>query len=73
LDGRVAATGEQLTGQVICSSKGCRAPATSALVWNNPTLHTPGREKLWHACDDHLNALTQFLDLRGFLRRVDPC
>lgn len=69
----MAVTGEQLTEQVICSSKGCRAPATSALVWNNPTLHTPGREKLWHACDEHLHALTQFLDLRGFLRRVDPC
>ncbi|MCW2543275.1 MAG: hypothetical protein JWM40_827, partial [Frankiales bacterium] len=29
------------------------------------------REKLWHACDDHRTSLSQFLDLRGFLIRVD--
>jgi len=57
----------------ICSAKGCRALAVHALVWNNPKLHTPDREKLWHACDDHLTSLSEFLDLRGFLKRVDPC
>jgi hypothetical protein len=55
-----------------CSAKGCRADATSVLVWNNPRLHTAGREKTWAACDDHLDSLSRFLDLRGFLRRVDP-
>ena len=57
----------------ICSAKGCRATAVHALVWNNPTLHTPEREKTWVACDEHLASLSQFLDLRGFLRRVDAC
>jgi len=57
----------------VCSSKGCRAPAVYAVVWNNPTLHTPEREKLWHACADHRKTLSDFLDLRGFLIRVDPC
>lgn len=57
----------------ICSSKGCRAPAVHVLVWNNPTLHTPDREKTWVACAEHLHALSTFLELRGFLRRVDPC
>jgi hypothetical protein len=44
-----------------------------ALVWNNPKVHTPDREKLWHACDEHRTSLSQFLELRGFLIRVDPC
>ena len=55
-----------------CSSKGCRNDALHVLVWNNPKLHTPGREKTWVACDDHLASLSQFLEVRGFLRRVDP-
>ena len=55
-----------------CSAKGCRADAVHVLVWNNPKLHTPGREKTWVACDDHLGSLSQFLEIRGFLRRVDP-
>ena len=54
-----------------CSAKGCRADAQHVLVWNNPKLHTPGREKTWAACDDHLEHLSQFLSARGFLRRVD--
>jgi hypothetical protein len=55
----------------VCSAKGCRALATHAVVWNNPKLHTPDREKVWHACDEHRESLSQFLDLRGFLKRVD--
>lgn len=56
----------------ICSAKGCRADAVHALVWNNPRLHVPGREKTWVACEDHRDSLSQFLSTRGFLRRVDP-
>jgi hypothetical protein len=56
----------------ICSAKGCRQDALHVLVWNNPRLHVPGREKNWVACGDHLPTLSQFLDSRGFLRRVDP-
>ena len=56
-----------------CSAKGCRNTAVHALVWNNPKIHTPDREKLWHACDEHLTHLSEFLGLRGFLIRVDPC
>jgi hypothetical protein len=32
---------------LICSAKGCRAPARHALLWNNPSLHTPDRRKVW--------------------------
>jgi hypothetical protein len=56
---------------VICSAKGCRAAASYAVVWNNPKIHPPEREKTWVACEEHRQALADFLDLRGFLRRVD--
>jgi len=56
----------------ICSAKSCRQAARWSLVWNNPRLHTPDREKRWVACDTHRPTLAAFLDARGFLRRVDP-
>lgn len=56
----------------VCSAKGCRAPAIWALRWNNPKLHPPQRRKTWLACADHRESLTDFLQLRGFLREVDP-
>ena len=57
---------------VVCSAKGCRAPAAHLLVWNNPRLHTPDREKIWSACGEHRASLGEFLTVRGFLRRIDP-
>jgi hypothetical protein len=56
----------------ICSARGCTAPATHELRWNNPRLHTPDRRKVWLACDDHRGSLAAFLDARGFLREVVP-
>ncbi|MHA6763549.1 hypothetical protein [Streptacidiphilus sp. PAMC 29251] len=55
-----------------CSAKGCRQPAVWVLVWNNPKLHTPERRKTWIACEEHREHLSQFLDLRGFLKDVVP-
>ena len=55
----------------VCSAKGCTAPATWELLWNNPKLHTPDRRKTWLACDAHLPTLSQFLDARGFLQEVE--
>jgi hypothetical protein len=57
---------------LICSARGCRRTAAHALRWNNPKLHTPDRRKTWLACDTHLPTLRQFLDVRGFLREVEP-
>jgi hypothetical protein len=57
---------------VRCSAKGCRADAVHVLVWNNPRLHAPDREKTWTACEAHREHLSHFLQLRGFLRRVEP-
>lgn len=55
-----------------CSAKGCRQPAVWVLVWNNPKLHTPERRKTWLACEEHREHLSQFLDLRSFLKDVVP-
>jgi hypothetical protein len=55
----------------ICSAKGCRALATHVILWNNPKLHTPDREKPWHACESHLESLSQFLQVRGFFLRAE--
>ncbi|HVE62761.1 MAG TPA: hypothetical protein VNB94_03015 [Mycobacteriales bacterium] len=55
----------------ICSAKSCQATAQHVLVWNNPRLHTADREKTWAACDEHRDTLGEFLNVRGFLRRVE--
>ena len=57
---------------LICSAKGCGAPATWALEWNNPKLHEPDRRKTWLACEEHRDSLSAFLDARGFLRQATP-
>ncbi len=56
---------------VICSARGCREPAAWAVVWNNPRIHTPDREKIWTACDGHRDHLADYLRRRSMLRRVD--
>ena len=55
----------------MCSAKGCRALAVHVVLWNNPKVHTPDREKPWHACEEHRASLSEFLDVRGFLLRVE--
>ena len=57
---------------VICSAKGCTAPAVWDLLWNNPKIHTPSRRKHWLACPDHQESLSAFLSARGFLCEVVP-
>lgn len=59
-------------GRIICSSRGCRETASWKVVWNNPRLHTPDREKVWTACDEHRATLSEYLSLRSMLRRVEP-
>jgi hypothetical protein len=57
---------------LLCSAKGCQAPAAWSLLWNNPKLHTPDRRKSWLACDAHKESLAGFLSARRFLRDIDP-
>ena len=49
----------------VCSGKGCRQPATHALLWNNPKIHTPERRKIWLACAEHRAWLEEYLQTRG--------
>ncbi|HEY8111431.1 MAG TPA: hypothetical protein VII16_01000 [Actinomycetes bacterium] len=56
---------------LICSARGCRATASYAVVWNNPKIHPPEREKIWMACEEHRQSLADFLAARSFLRRVE--
>jgi hypothetical protein len=73
LSRRAADTGsDHPDDELRCSAKACGRPATYALQWNNPKLHTPDRRKTWLACDDHRDSLAAFLDVRGFLRDVAP-
>jgi len=58
--------------ELVCSTRGCRAPGTWGLLWNNPKLHTPQRRKVWLACDGHREQLEQYLGARGFLRSTVP-
>jgi hypothetical protein len=62
---------DQQPPEVICSAKDCRRPAGWVLVWNNPKVHTADREKTWTACDAHKSSLSEFLELRSFLKRVE--
>jgi hypothetical protein len=55
-----------------CSAKGCRAPAAWAVRWRNPKIHGPERRKIWLACDDHREYLSDFLARRGFPCDVVP-
>ncbi len=57
---------------LICSASRCHAPATWKLLWNNPKLHEPDRRKVWLACDDHLDSLSEFLGHRSFLKGTEP-
>jgi hypothetical protein len=58
--------------ELVCSAKGCTAPAAHELRWNNPKIHDAERRKVWLACDEHRETLTAFLGARGFLREVVP-
>lgn len=58
--------------RLVCSAKGCRARAVSAVRWRNPRLHTADRRKVWLACPDHRDSLRDFVQLRGFLLDVVP-
>lgn len=57
---------------LVCSARGCGAPAVWGLRWNNPRLHTPGRRKVWLACQDHREHLETYLGTRGLHRETVP-
>lgn len=52
--------------ELICSRAGCRIAATRQVVWRNPRIHTADREKIWLACDEHVDFLYDYLAARDF-------
>lgn len=55
-----------------CSRRGCARNAEWQLVWNNPKVHSPERRKVWLACGEHREYLSEFLAQRDFLKAVEP-
>ena len=49
-----------------CSRAGCRAEAVHAISWRNPKIHSADRVKVWHACEEHVDYLRDYLDTRDF-------
>lgn len=49
-----------------CSRAGCRSAATHQVVWRNPRIHTPDREKILLACTEHVGFLRDYLAARDF-------
>lgn len=49
-----------------CSRAGCRSAATKQVVWRNPRIHAADREKIWLACDEHVDFLHDYLAARDF-------
>lgn len=56
----------------ICSRAGCDSPATFTVNWRNPKIHTADRVKVWHACDEHVDFLRDYLGARDFPVLVAP-
>lgn len=56
----------------ICSRRGCRDHATTALLWNNPKIHTAERRKIWLACSDHTAWLEDYLQSRSLWKETQP-
>ena len=50
----------------ICSRAGCELPATFTVNWRNPKIHPVERVKVWHACDEHVDYLGDYLSARDF-------
>ena len=52
--------------RVQCSRAGCTAVATRSVNWRNPKIHGLERVKVWSACDEHVDYLSDFLLARDF-------
>jgi hypothetical protein len=65
-------TSADLPDDLVCSARGCTAPATVDVRWNNAKIHPPERRKHWLACPEHTESLSSYLSARGMLREVVP-
>ena len=53
-----------------CSAAGCTRDAEFRVNWRNPRIHPVERVKVWLACADHRETLSDYLATRGFPVRV---
>jgi len=56
----------------ICSRAGCTDDAAWNVNWRNPKIHGPERVKVWLACDEHREYLSEYLAARDFPVKVTP-
>lgn len=56
----------------ICSARACGRDAHWQVVWRNPRIHVPTRRKIWLACDEHREYLTEYLTRRSFWLETIP-
>lgn len=56
----------------ICSRAGCRVDAVWNVNWRNPKIHGEERVKVWLACDEHREYLSEYLAARDFPVLVTP-
>ncbi|RQP09361.1 MAG: hypothetical protein EAS51_11745 [Microbacteriaceae bacterium] len=49
-----------------CSAAGCTRDAEFRVNWRNPRIHGPERVKVWLACQEHRDSLSDYLGSRGF-------
>lgn len=55
-----------------CSRAGCHDNAVWSIGWRNPRIHSDDRVKLWLACDEHRDFLSEYLRARDFPVVVVP-
>jgi len=56
----------------ICSRAGCAEDAVWNVNWRNPKIHGVDRVKVWLACDEHREYLSEYLAARDFPVQVTP-
>lgn len=57
---------------MICSRAECARDATFTVNWRNPKIHGLERVKVWHACDEHVGYLRDYLEARDFPVVIAP-
>lgn len=52
--------------QTRCSRTACEDSPAWQIVWRNPKIHAPEREKIWLSCEEHKLFFEGYLGQRGF-------
>lgn len=63
--------GEFTPGSTRCSRTACQETPAWKILWRNPKIHGPEREKVWLSCSDHRTFFEGYLGQRGFPVRAE--